>query len=270
MSQVDPPPQPYRHPGQVFLSRYGALQTDADVARYVAFLRQEADINDQPPIDLSAIYQHFGMPLPLQAPLVDQQGILVDSDSGLILIKADDPRVRQRFTEGHELMELLFDAQTRCSEIGHPALNWEESHKERLCDQGAAELLMPQSSFVPQLDQLGVSLETGGTLASLYQVSLLATLVRMIEHSGGAQALIMWHGALSRKDMQRFRNCGVKAKKKLRVWWRSRTQAWTCGFIPKNKSVSGNSLIARVYATGKPETGVEMIDLGGGPVHCRI
>ncbi|NET33737.1 MAG: hypothetical protein F6K19_17235 [Cyanothece sp. SIO1E1] len=22
--------------------------------------------------------------------------------------------------------------------------------------------------------------------------------------------------------------------------------------------------------SGKPETGVEMIDLGGGPVHCRI
>ncbi|NJK51897.1 MAG: hypothetical protein HC936_02155 [Leptolyngbyaceae cyanobacterium SU_3_3] len=53
----------------------------------------------------------LGCPPPLRAPLDEQQGILLDSKSGTILIRADDSTARQRFTEGHELMELLFDAQ---------------------------------------------------------------------------------------------------------------------------------------------------------------
>lgn len=112
MSEVGQPQQ-YRHPGQVFMSRYGLLHNHEGVFQYVDFLRQEAGLSDEPPVKLSLNYRHFGIPTPLRAPLSDQQGILVDSDAGVILIKEDDPLKRQRFTEGHELMELLFDAQER-------------------------------------------------------------------------------------------------------------------------------------------------------------
>lgn len=245
----------YRHPGQLFLAHHGALEREADALRYVEFLRQEAGLSDEPPIDLACIYQHFGMPTPLRAPLVDQQGILVNSDAGLILIKEDDPIARQRFTEGHELMELLFDACDRLS----PA-PWDAERKEKLCDQGAAELLMPQSSFQPRLHELGLSLQTGRTLAKLYQTSLQATLIRMIEHSSEAAALILWHRAFSRSESQQ----------KLRVWWRTCTQSWQGGFIPKNKSIPAHSLISIAYTHGQPQMGMETIDLGGGAFPCRI
>jgi hypothetical protein len=250
------------------MSRYGLLQNDEGVFRYVNFLRQEAGLTDKPPVDLSLIYQHFGIPTPLRAPLSDQQGILVDSDAGVILIKEDDPVVRQRFTEGHELMELLFDAQEKL--LGGAKPSWNEQRKEQLCDQGAADLLMPQSSFLPLLHNLGISLNTGRTLANLYQTSLLATLVRMIQYGLGAYALVMWHTALKRREMDCFKDPAILPQKKLRVWWRTRTRSWTSGFIPKNKSISHDSLISLAYKTGQPQTGAEILNLGWGPIHCQV
>jgi len=257
--------QRYRHPGQVFMSRYWLLHNEESVFRYVDFLRQEAGLGDEPPIDLSLIYQHFGIPTPLRAPLGDQQGILVDSDAGVILIKEDDPIVRQRFTEGHELMELLFDAQQRVA-----SHRWNEQEKEQLCDRGAADLLMPQSSFLPRLHEMGISFNTGQTLANLYQTSLLATLVRTIQHGKGACALVMWHYALRRKEIDCLKDADAQPQKKLRVWWRTWTKSWTSGFIPKNKSISPDSLISFAYMTGQPQTGREILDFGSGPICCQV
>ncbi|UBF30324.1 ImmA/IrrE family metallo-endopeptidase (plasmid) [Kovacikia minuta CCNUW1] len=259
----------YRHPGQAFLSRYGALQREQDVSRYVEFLRQEAGLGDTPPIDLSLIYRHFGIPTPRRAPLDEQQGILVDSRTGMILIKEDDPLVRQRFTEGHELMELLFDAQEQArTESFLP--NWSADRKERLCDQGAADLLMPQTSFLPRLNELGLSLSTGRSLAALYQTSLLATLVRMVQYGTGEHALVLWHHALTQRESAQTASSSIKAKKKLRIWWSIRTDDWRGGFIPKHKSIAPDSLIAKTHLKGHHHSGTETIHLGWGEVRCQV
>lgn len=259
----------YRHPGQAFLCRYGRLQCEDDVFRYVDFLRQESKLEDQPPINLSCIYHHFGIPDPLRVPLDEQQGILVDSSTGIILIKEDDPVVRQRFTEGHELIELLFDAQEQAS-IGSFLPKWSEQRKERLCDQGSADLLMPQSSFVPRLHQLGISLKTGRSLATLYQTSLLATLVRMLQYGTGNCALVMWHCALKPSEVKQIRSATAHPQKKLRVWWKTQTQDWTGGFIPKDKSIAHDSLISQAYVSGQPQSGTETIHLGWGSISCQV
>lgn len=256
---------PYRHPGEVFLSRYGTLQTEADVSRYVEFLRQEAGLSDDPPVSLSPIYNHFGIPTPRRAPLDEQQGILVDSRTGIILIKEDDPLVRQRFTEGHELMELLFDAQEQAGKDSFLPKG-SADRKERLCDQGAADLLMPHTSFLPRLDALGLSLSTGRSLAALYQTSLLATLVRMMQYGAGEHALVMWHPALTQTESARSAN----AQKKLRIWWSIRTHGWQGGFIPKHKSIAPDSLIASTHCKGQPHNGSETIHLGWGTIKCQV
>ncbi|WP_143467497.1 ImmA/IrrE family metallo-endopeptidase [Leptolyngbya ohadii] len=261
---------PYRHPGRAFLSRYGMLRREEDVFRYVDFLRQESGLSDEPPIALTPIYQHFGIPEPLRAPLDEQQGILVDSNSGIILIKEDDPIVRQRFTEGHELMELLFDAQLEAQEaLGSLLPTWSEPHKERLCDRGAAELLMPQSSFVPRLSQAGISFRTGRSLAKRYQTSLVATLMRMLQYGRGNFALVMWHSALKPSEVK-HPIADAEPQKKLRVCWKVQTQDWTGGFIPKDKSISPDSLIFQAYLKGQPQHGTEMIHLGWGSIPCEV
>ena len=266
MSQTERSPL-YYHPGQAFLSQYaGEATIAAMVMAYVTFLHAEADLQNECPIPLAAIYRQFGMPEPLRAPLVDQQGILVDGNAGLILIKEDDPIVRQRFTEGHELMELLFDAHEQASAV-YP-LHWQAAEKERWCDRGAAELLMPGASFVPAVQALGVSLQTGQILAQRYVTSLMATLLHMIHYTSEPYALVMWHPAYSNQELARAGKMRSQPPKKLRIWWRVCSPGWAGGFIPRNKSVTPNSLIARTHMTRQSHNGPDQMHLGVRSIRC--
>ncbi|MGI0494483.1 ImmA/IrrE family metallo-endopeptidase [Alkalinema pantanalense CENA528] len=285
---MSPLPPRYQHPGYAFLHRYGSLQTEADVFHYVEFLRESAGLSNRLPTDLDSIYSYFGMPIPLRVPLNEQQGILLDTYKGVILIKEDDPIVRQRFTEGHELMELLFDAQADVAQkLNIPT--WDEARKEKLCDAGAAELLMPRSQFSSHLNHLGVSLETARSLSALYQTSLLATLIRMVELASGQHALIVWHRSLkpserkaakmsrasteqSQAQSEQFKPEQSKPEylPKLRIWWRVTSPDWQAGFLPRDKSIEDTSLIAQALTTGQTQKGQEVLQFGWGTIDGRI
>ena len=276
----------YRHPGQRFSKQHGIPTRKSDLLNYPKFLRAAAGLTEQPPIDLAAIYQHFGMAEPIRAPLVDQQGILVDASTGLILIKEDDAIARQRFTEGHELMELLFDAIEQASEQvkeqAEPFYYWDHDEKERLCDQGAAELLMPRSQFTVDLQAVEISLARARSLAKLSQTSLMATLIQMMKSGSGSYALVLWHPALRKQEQIAPKSVSQKSqkkpakqpqrkpKKKQRVWWRCCTQDWTGGFIPPNKSVPSDSLIAQAHRDQQTQIGTELLPIRKSPIHCRI
>lgn len=248
----------YRHPGHWFVAEQGPLTSEADVMQYVAFLRRVAGLGLEPPIDLGRIYAAFGMPVPLRAPLADQQGILVDGDRGLILIKEDDPVVRQRFTEGHELMELLFEAQVQVRTQLGQGYQPEPEYKETLCDRGAAMLLLPEESFGSRLRKLGVSLTTARMLAGQYQVSLLATLRRMMDCGSGGYCLVVW------------RLVPEGSTYALRVWWRSPMADWGGGFVPWNKSVERTSVIHLAHKLGQSCQGSESLTFGAGPLRCYV
>ena len=222
--------RPYQHPGYGFLHQFGSLQSEADVYHYVEFLRREAGLEGRLPVDLDRIFTHFGMPIPLRVALEDQQGILLDSDRGVILIREGDPIERQRFTEGHELMELLFDAQDAVT-AELQLQPWDLARKEKLCDAGAAELLMPQAQFQPHLAHLGTSLGTARSLCRLYKTSLMATLIRMVELTQGEHALIFW---------QRVRNAEGD---RLRSAWSVVSPEWSQGFIPKSYFIAETTLL---------------------------
>lgn len=256
----------YQHPGKAYLSRYGMLKREEDIYQYVDFLRQESGLGDELPTELAVIYQHFGIPTPVRAPLDEQQGILVDSSAGIILIREDDSIERQRFTEGHELMELLFDAVVEARQESNLP-EWSEDHKERLCDQGAAELLMPRSTFIPRLYESGISMNTARSLSKLCQTSLMATLVQMIRQGAGNFALVVWRYALKPTELKQNT---AQPERKLRIWWRIQTSDWTGGFIPKDKSITEDSLIWETYESGQPRSGRESIDLGWGKINCEI
>lgn len=256
----------YQHPGYAFLNEFGSLQGEEDLFHYVEFLRQESDQADAIAIDLSKIYQRFCMPEPLKVPLGEQQGILLDTYKGIILIKEDDPIVRQRFTESHELMELLFDAQTDVQqELDLPS--WDHNRKEQLCDLGAAELLMPRSSFVPRLNKWGLSIDSAKKLSATYKTSLLATLTRMVELSNQACALVIWRYAL--KPTEKRRNFTIAPSPKMRIQWRKASPSWQ-PFIPKDKSVESPSLIIQAQETGEVQTGQEEFVWGGQSVECQV
>ena len=262
----------YRHPGQLFIEQHGSLQDRHRavdyVTRYADFLRQEAQLHT-PPIDLDTLYRHFHMPTPYRAPLVDQQGILVDGEAGLILIKEDDPRARQRFTEGHELMELLFDAHNQLATAQADVPTWQGPKKEQWCDRGSAELLMPHTSFSMSLMELGISLKTARTLSQHYRTSFMSTLLHMMEYGTGSHAVVMWRWAVSQKDQKESDRTGAPAKPKMRVWWCKCSKDWAGGFIPKNKSISRPSCIIDTAMRQQSQHVVEQFTFEKMPITCR-
>lgn len=264
-------PDIYLNPGKLFISRYGPANDGSSIARYADFLRRESGIDDHPPVDLARIYRHFGIPTPRRIPLPGQPGLLLNPESGIIFISANDPTTRQRFSEAHELMELLFAAQS-------PTQSWRSRGRspfsakagESLCEEGAAELLMPLSTFAPYLHRWGVSLETGQRLAELYEVSLTAALLRTVRYGPGRHALVLWQLAWKPREVRSLPHpdqlplfedyVPEPPPKKLRVWWGCSTQGGP--FIPRHKSVGLDTSIYRAYELESLVEDMDWVDLG--------
>lgn len=268
-----------QHPGRVFIERYGLVQAEEHILQYADFLREEAGLDDTPPIDLDRIRRHFGLPRPIQAALTEQQGVLVDDEAGLILIKEDDPDARQRFTYAHELMELLFAACMPYPEWARLRPLFSGLRKEQLCNQGAAALIMPQPTFGTRVTAEKICLAAGSRLAKLYETSLLATLRHMVDCTSEPHALVLWRYALkpaqerkvSTEQMRMF-DLGedLMPAKELRVQWAVSNRASSAHYIPRHKSVAEPSCIVRAYQSGAIEQATECLDLGGHFAHCEI
>lgn len=259
-------PVAYQHPGKLFVEQYGAVTEGSDVLEYANFLRRESNLSDDPPICLDAIFHRFGI-VPKRVSLPGQAGLLLNPDSGIIFINEDDPSTRQRFSEAHELIELLFVAQSQPTS-GRSLFS--EPKKERLCEEGAAELLMPLSTFEPYVNERGVSLETGKWLAQQYDVSLTAALVRSVRFGPGQHALVFWrlaHKPTEERAMPHpnqlclFQDYAPQTvPKKLRVSWGCSTG--NKPFIPRHKSVEPGTSIYEVYDQGVTISAMNWIDFG--------
>lgn len=258
----------YQNPGRLFIDRFEIPKDEEAIIRYADFLREEAGLSDQPPIDLTKIFDHFGIQSH-PASLVDQQG-LSDGLLGFMLIKDDDPAARRRFSQAHELIEFLFHEYRTLPEWGRSYYSTHLPAKERLCQRGAAMLLMPSSSFVPIMLEQGVSLESASVLAGMYETSLLATLNRMLTASKDKLLLVVWRYGLKPKQAVQQQaglfGDGLVAspQKKLRIWWPPVTSAGANnGFIPLHQSVHDGSVIVKAYETGQLHYGKERFQLKG-------
>ncbi len=131
------------------------------------------------PVPLSRLLATLGaraekMPLPTAGKLrIDDRGYL-------ICVRANTPWRRARFTEAHELghvllCESLKDRPATLRALQEPA-HWDAV--ERLCDQAAAELLMPSEDFHRQLDGKEISKGLLVELRKRYGVSWTALALR--------------------------------------------------------------------------------------------
>lgn len=113
-----------------------------------------------PPIDLFAIAR--SRDIRIVAVEMEYDGILSRSKGGkyLIELNSEKPETRKRFTIAHELAHVLFLDQEE--DRGEEAIRLRETHiqlpetdleEERLCDAGAAEILMPAQQFSELLKQ---------------------------------------------------------------------------------------------------------------------
>lgn len=268
------------HPGRLFIDRHGRPENRDDVLAYARFLRDESDLDSTPPVDLGRIYQRFGIQ-PRRAKLPNLQGLLVNPELGLILINASDPIQRQRFSEGHELLEYLFAAlpEGKGWASRERVGVFTQRAKEKLCNEGAAELLMPHAEFEMRIRDLGVSFVTARRLAVEYDVSVTAALVQMVRLAPGLHAVILWHLRqkpteirISGKEHQPslFADLALDAlPPKLRVGWCLAGPG--VPFIPRDKSVPDTSSISRAYREARFVVGDDVLELGAakGRFHCE-
>jgi hypothetical protein len=264
----------YQNPGELFIEKFGVPRDIDDVIRYADFLREAAGVGDWPAIDLTRIFERFGIQSH-RVPLVDQQGSS-DGLLGLMLIKEDDSAARQRFSEAHELIELLFYEYKQRPEWKESVFAASEKIKERACQKGAAALVMPRSSFVPAMLERGFSFDGASGLAAVYGTSLLATIYQMLDEYEDERLLVVWRLALKPTEVVSGGQAGLAGndaaagpdeaagpQRRLRIWWTARSAGARNDFIPAHQSAAEDSVVARCYGCGERLSGGERFRLKG-------
>lgn len=130
------------------------------------------------PVQLDLIRNRHGFQRHIVS--IPQRGFLLGD---IIFIKGDDTLSVQRFTEAHEMMESLVTAlnSEMLSRIDIYGREKFKNEKELWCEQGAAELLMPEELFFPMAEQQGITFAAARRLAGHCQTSLTATIRRMLD-----------------------------------------------------------------------------------------
>ena len=125
-----------------------------------------------PPTDLDALCARLNV-----TEVVDDEDIPVvgelrhENGTFRILCSTGQSQVRRRFTIAHELAHILFESTgPRAPRVGEDL--------EKLCDMIAAEILMPNTVFQAALNQAPMDTSLVRRLASQFQASLTATVLR--------------------------------------------------------------------------------------------
>lgn len=259
-----PKRRPYEHPGRLFVERHGVPGDVDGIVKYANFLRHKAHAGKYSRVRLSAIRWRFGVRLTIETLPPDTPGFS-QHEQGLICVRREDPRERQRFTEAHEFIELLYRA---CKES--PA--WMESvfatnkhRKEKLCHKGAAALLMPRESYLRYLRNAGVSLQLASSLAELFRTSLTSSVHRMVDLSSTDCAMLLWDGLSQPRRSEKYSGSQPDV---LHLRWAVCSPG--IGYIPPAVSVDTNSLIGQALTTPGIHKGKEEVNLGGISGECLI
>jgi hypothetical protein len=141
---------------------------------------------DGPPFNLNdlASYRGFKVRQALTG-FTDLQDACVTP--GLIALNAKKPPRRRRYSVAHEIVHTLFpDYEDQLRQSGQLWRQEDDDNElERLCQIGAAELLMPAFEFAPMLESAGLTLTTVLKLHETFDASVEAT----VRH-----AVDLWHG----------------------------------------------------------------------------
>ena len=158
------------------------------------------------PVDLASLATKWGVAA-IEERNISSDAMLLPSPEGyrVVLKKASSvgERVRQRFSFAHELGHLLLRQQglgdSRSSKTKHRVHN-NRNTEERLCDQIAAEILMPREAFHSDATDLQWSLEGLRRLSRRYGTSVSATANRMIALTPEQALMGIWKPAATETE----------------------------------------------------------------------
>lgn len=146
-------------------------------------LLDELRIREPEDIAIEAIAQYCGATI-LYQPLQGSEARIVGYDDlAIITVNAAASRGRQRFSGAHELGHWICDRGKIAFACAEPVLTreWAEDNPERRANQYAAELLLPEAMFSARAKNREVSFATVRRLAEMFQTSVTATAIRLVE-----------------------------------------------------------------------------------------
>ena len=152
------------------------------------------------PIHLNAHARSWGVTSVETGKINAEAMLLSDSaGSGYKIILKDYGRKtlssRQRFSFAHELAHLLLRKSGLSMASGSASKHRHtdsSNPEERLCDQIAAEVLMPRADFKNAGSSEGWTLKSLGRLAAKYETSMEATAIRMVDLMPEPSILGVW------------------------------------------------------------------------------
>jgi Zn-dependent peptidase ImmA (M78 family) len=230
---------------------------------------------DPPPFDPTFYARVLGIPIKVTYEPVPWDAFLVPTGNGYCMVCNGLVKSvgRRWFTVGHEIVHTFFDGPeaTLHYRSSHRSLTQDEYTLERLCDAGAAELLMPADAFRLHTGAGFLPASNLIEVARRFRVSLEATAVRYVESSRLPCAVIfLEYGAKpSAEKLRRDSGGFLVGKPTFRV---SRSySSWNFPFVfPRGKSVPRGSAIIRAAVLGHEAEAVERFTLRASEVRCRV
>lgn len=151
-------------------------------------------------IDVEAIAAFCGAIVRYEVLKSSEARIVGFGDKAIITVNGSSSRGHQRFSVGHELGHWLLDRGRVAFECDTKvmAAEWTGNSRERLANRYAADLLLPTWMFCPRVRSKPITFATVEELASVFEMSLTATAIRLVEHGPLPAMVVCWEAGMGR------------------------------------------------------------------------
>ena len=168
-------------------------------------LLQSLGIKAPAEIDICAIAQSRGATV-VEKPVTGCEARIVGyGERAIIAVSSNSIPSRKRFSAAHELGHWMRDAGKISLGCNPEALigSW-DANAETRANRYASDLLMPEFMFKPRAKECAMTFETVSSLANMFQTSLTATSIRLVDYGSYPAMLIcsdtqrvrwFWRGA---------------------------------------------------------------------------
>jgi len=148
----------------------------------------------KPPVDIEKLAHFLGVQRIVQVDFARTDACLLPGRNGhTILVKETSSQRRRRFSIAHELGHILLGASS-IKLRGHilDKSNDKLNKEEQLCNQIAAELLMPEPLFRQEIIGKEPCIATIEELASKFQTAIEPTAIRYAGSDGNGVGIVYW------------------------------------------------------------------------------
>lgn len=234
-----------------------------------------------PPFDPKLLAQVCGIEVEgtLLLPSIDAMLVCRKNKVKILYNTAATSSRRQNFSIAHEIAHTFFPGfeSSKYMRQHAGAFDFDSANElENLCDQGAAEMLLPTEYFRQSLSQIPFGIEAVDPLRHLYSASRDAVAFKMVQSGIRRCAAVFFEECLKPSEKARIKSL----ENQFRIWpgdaneldslrpkYRVSTRMMSKDFgvfIPKHKSVDRRSFVYRAAEQGTVVRGYERMPFGTG------